>query len=49
MNISYQCPKTFYEGILELKLAGLSFEACRQSLTIQVSSSASDFHSKWER
>ena len=49
MNITYQCSKSFYEGIVELTLAGLSFEACRQSLTIQVSSNASDFHSKWGR
>jgi len=49
MNITYQCAETFYEGIRELTLAGLSFEACRESLTIQVSSNASDFHSKWGR
>jgi hypothetical protein len=36
MNINYQCSDTFYEGIKELTVLGLSFEACRGSLTIQV-------------
>lgn len=38
-NITYSCSHDFYQGIKELARLGVSFEAYRDSLTIQIATS----------